>query len=66
MIIKNNFNIGATVYIKTDIEQHEHIITCILVTANGVKYLVKKGSADFYCYDFELSVTKNVLTTTTN
>lgn len=66
MIIDNIFNLSDIVYLKTDSEQHPHIITAIFITINEVKYLVKKGSSDFYCFDFELSLTKDILISTTN
>jgi len=55
------FEIGEVVYLKTDIDQHQRIVTAIQITASGVLYRLAFGAADTWHYDIEISTEKNVL-----
>lgn len=61
MVIDNKFEIGQTVYMKTDIDQSARIIVGIYVYYNCLRYDVSKGEASHYCFDFQLSAEKDVL-----
>jgi hypothetical protein len=54
MVINNKFNIGDTVYIKTDVDQSPGIITCIQVNPGDILYSVSRNSSTSHFYDFEL------------
>ena len=61
MVINNKFNIGDTVYIKTDVEQSPGIITCIQVNPGDLLYTVSRNSSNGNFYDFELSYDRDIL-----
>lgn len=65
MIIESKYDIGEIVYLKTDKEQSERIITAIMWT-EGIRYELKSGIVSNWHYEFEITVEKNVLITTTN
>lgn len=64
MIIENKFEIGEIVYLKTDKEQSERLITQITISPAGLRYCASMGSADTWHYEIELSSEKNILITT--
>lgn len=67
MIIKNAFELGAIVYLRTDREQYERIITSVTITVGGnFRYQLCCGTQDTWHYESEIAVEKNVLITTTN
>lgn len=39
MIIDNKYDIGQMVFLKTDVEQHEHIVTCLSIRPNGIIFM---------------------------
>lgn len=43
MIIETKYEIGDIVYLRTDSEQEERMVTAIWVNANGVKYELSCG-----------------------
>jgi len=61
MVINNKFNIGDTVYVKTDIDQSPGIITCIQVNPGDILYSVSRNSSTSHFYDFELSYDRDIL-----
>jgi len=61
MKIDNKFNIGQTVYLVTDIDQNEWMVTSITVSPNGILYNCSFGTINAGCYDIELSANKDVL-----
>lgn len=63
MVINNKFNIGDTVYVKTDVEQSPGIITCIQVNPGDILYAVSRDSRNNNFYDFELSYERDILIT---
>lgn len=60
------FDIRDTVYIKTDPEQLERIVTGIIIRENGIVYHVSYCTDETSHYGFELSEEKDVMKTTTN
>lgn len=56
MIIENKFNIGETVYLITDPDQHKRIVTEIRVRRGCVLYEV--GFSDGSCISEEFEITK--------
>ena len=66
MLIDNKFNIGDKVYLDTDSEQHERIVTGFTVRQNSIIYAISKGSSESWHYDFEITTEKDVVKQTTN
>lgn len=67
MVIDNKFQIGQEVFLKTDIEQKKRIVSAIIVrTGNCVYYEVCCGTESKWHYDFEMSLEKDVVLSTTN
>lgn len=65
--INPSFNIGDLVYLKTDIYQKPRIITDILIRPKGLLlYKSSINGIEDYCYDFEITHTKNVVLATSN
>lgn len=61
MLIENAFEIGSTVYLKTDKEQCPRIVFCIKVFRNEFIYELACGTTTSSHYDFELSTEVDVL-----
>jgi hypothetical protein len=67
MVIENEFNIGDTVYLKTDKDQAKRIVTGINIRPGGTLiYVLTFETRESDHYDFEISETVDVLQTTTN
>ncbi len=67
MVILNEFDFGETVYLKTDREQYQRMVTCILHYKSGeLMYRVRCGTIDSEHFGYELSKEVNVLLHTTN
>ena len=63
-ILDNKFEIGDTVYLKTDPDQLPRIVFSFEVTANETLYKLACGTGNSVHYEFEISITKNVLINT--
>lgn len=64
MVIKNEFEIGQIVYLKTDIEQLSRIITGINVNGNNnILYRLVAGINETYHYGIEISSEKDIVRT---
>ena len=61
MTIKNKFNIGDIVYLKTDIEQHPRMVIGINVRPTAIIYVVTFGTIGSDHYEMELSSTRDTL-----
>lgn len=67
--MKNNCNlcdqvrykIGDIVYLVTDPEQKERIVTMILISPGAVRYYINNETVESLHYRFELSPEKDVL-----
>jgi hypothetical protein len=55
MNVNNTFKIGQTVYLKTDPEQYEHIITGIMVRTSGLVYELSFCDKTTDHYEFEIT-----------
>jgi hypothetical protein len=61
------FDIGSIVYLKTDNNQHQRIITGFCIREGGiVSYEVSCDERSSWHYGFELSHEKDILKTITN
>ena len=58
MLLDNKHNIGDIVYLKTDTDQSERIITAIQLNANGLIYMLVCGATETWHYDMEISLEK--------
>lgn len=54
-IINFKYHLGEAVYLVTDIEQRERLVTEIKVQPTGVLYHLSCGTVDTDHYDFEIS-----------
>lgn len=61
--LDNRFNIGETVYLKTDREQLPRIVFGFWVTKREILYKLASGKETSEHYDFEISLEKDVLIT---
>ena len=66
MHIHNYYNIGDMVYLHTDNDQLQRVVTGILVKPSSLTYALSCGSNESWHYDFEITVEKNVLKTSAN
>jgi len=64
MLLENKYNIGDIVFLKTDNDQCERIVTALFITKGEIQYQLSYGSETQYHYDFEISKNKNVLKST--
>jgi len=56
------FDIGQLVYLKTDNEQHERIITAISLRQNkSVTYCLSFGTTESWHYEIEISCDRNII-----
>lgn len=65
MLISNKYEIGAMVYLKTDIDQLQRMVTSIIVRPHIIVYELSCGSTASEHYDFEITDEENVLIKTT-
>jgi hypothetical protein len=61
IVIDNKWDIGDTVYLKTDKEQLPRIIFRFIVYRNEILYELATGTINSSHYDFEISSDKNIL-----
>jgi len=61
MVIETEYDIGQTVYLKTDIHQVPRIVYGYYVDKTSILYRLMCGTDSSTHYDFEISETKNVL-----
>ena len=57
--MKQNFEIGQIVYLKTDLQQLPRMITGILNRSNYKLYYLSQSTSETLHYDFEISVEVN-------
>ncbi len=65
-MIKTKFNIGDIVYLKTDNDQNERLVTGFHIRQNSTSYILTCGTEESYHYDFEISKNIDVIKMTTN
>lgn len=62
MIINNKYSLTQKVFLVTDGEQQERMITSIQVTGDGgIMYQLSCGTSTSWHYDGEISEDKNIL-----
>lgn len=61
MLIENKYEIGETLYLKTDKDQLPRIVYCFKVYKNEILYELVCGVITSGHYEFELSKDINVL-----
>lgn len=62
IVVDNKYNFGDIVFLKTDIEQMPRIITAIIFCpASDILYEVTCGTVVSRHYDFEITVSKEVI-----
>lgn len=66
MVIDNLFEISQEVYLKTDPEQNTRLVTSINIRKGRMIYELSFGASTSWHEDFEISVEKDVLKTTSN
>ncbi len=60
MKIEEKYKIGEIVYLITDKDQDERLVTGITVRPRELLYQVSCGTSETECYDFELSKEKKL------
>jgi hypothetical protein len=67
MVIDNKYEIGQSVWLKTDKDQCERIVTAVLVTglhSSRITYQLGCGAGESWHEEYEMTDEKNVLKTT--
>lgn len=64
--MKSSFRIGELVYLVTDIEQQQRMITARCERQGGWQYELSFGTTSTWHRSMEISIEKDVLKTTTN
>lgn len=59
--IQNKFEFGQLVFLVTDSEQEQRMVTGIVVTPNGILYRLACGIDQSDHYECEISESKNVI-----
>lgn len=59
-----HFDIGDSVYLKTDPEQAERLVTGINIRQNGISYALSHLTNESYHYDFEISKERDIIKVT--
>jgi hypothetical protein len=60
MNIKNQFDLKQKVYLITDPDQDRRLVKAIIVTAQGIKYLLVCGTEESEHFAFEMSAKKSL------
>ena len=61
MNITTKYDIGQLVYLITDSEQLDRMITCIKISPNGLVYTLAQGVNETYHFEIELSSKRNIV-----
>lgn len=64
IIISNKFEIGQTVFVKSDKDQNARTIIAFYVSEKEIKYNARCGDSDLYFFDFELSLERDTIIST--
>jgi len=65
-MIEIKFDIGHIVFLKTDIDQLERIVTGISIRPDGVSYILVNGTTESYHYDFEINEKRDIVKATSS
>ncbi len=60
------YSIGDSVYLKTDNDQLERLVTGILIRENGVMFELSQSNTSSYHFSFEIARDRNVLKVSTS
>mgnify|MGYP003634576626 CR=1 FL=1 len=63
MLIDNLYNIGDLVFLSTDQDQKQRLVTGILIRQSQIVYYLSSGVEESVHYDFEITDVKSVLNT---
>ena len=55
------FDIGQTVYLRTDTNQLERLVTGINIRPNGITYALTNATDESYHYDFEITLDRDIV-----
>ncbi len=61
MVLDNKYKIGQIVYLKTDPDQNDMIVTGINIRQTGLTYELSFGDSNSWHYDIEITKDRNVL-----
>jgi hypothetical protein len=61
MLIESKYNIGQIIFLKTDPEQKERMLTQISITSEGMRYCLSCGTSDSWHYEIEILAERDVL-----
>jgi hypothetical protein len=59
-IIESKYEIGQIIYLKTDIDQKQRIVTGIIVRSQSILYELSCGTETSGHYDFEITTEQNI------
>lgn len=61
ILIESDYDLGDIVFLKTDSEQKERIVTAIQKTPNGIMYRLAQSTTDTWHYALEFTKEKDIL-----
>lgn len=61
MVIENKFEVGDIVYLKTDTEQCDRLVTGLIIRPIGILYYLSLGPSETLHYEMEITDDKNVM-----
>jgi len=61
-----HFDIGDSVYLKTDNEQCERLVTGINIRESGISYAVSCGTDESWHYAFEMTKERDIVKATSS
>lgn len=59
MNLQTKYDIGELVFLRTDSDQLERMVTCIKICATGCIYTLAHGTTETYHYEMELCRERN-------
>jgi len=61
-----HFDIGDSVYLRTDSEQAERLVTGINIRESGISYAVTCGTTESWHYAFEITKERDIIKATSS
>lgn len=61
-----DFSIGESVYLKTDIDQRERLVTGISIRPNGISYALTCDIEESWHYSFEIGKERDIMKVTSS
>lgn len=59
--VQNKFDLGQTVYLKTDVRQYGRLVTAITIRQTGLVYELALSDDTSEHYDFEISDSEDIV-----